>query len=56
VVPKEVWVYALCGSFLTNIPPPKSPYGSVKMIVYFDIINLVGSYMVVNEIKCPYEQ
>jgi hypothetical protein len=25
------------------------------MEVYFDIINLVGNYMVVNEIKNPYE-
>jgi hypothetical protein len=25
------------------------------MIVYFDIINLVGNYMVVNELKNPYE-
>jgi len=25
------------------------------MTVYFDIINLMGNYMVVNELKCPYE-
>jgi hypothetical protein len=25
------------------------------MVVYFDIINLVGNYMVVNELKSPYE-
>jgi hypothetical protein len=34
---------------------PKSPYNSVKMVTYFDIINLVGNYIVVNELKCPYE-
>ncbi len=39
-----------------RVPLLKSPYGSVKMIVYFDIINLVGNYMVVNEIECPYEE
>jgi hypothetical protein len=33
----------------------KNPYGSVKMVVYFDIINLVGNYIVVNELKSPYE-
>jgi len=38
-----------------GVPLLKSPYGSVKMIVYFDIINLVGNYMVVNELKDPYE-
>jgi hypothetical protein len=26
----------------------------IKMLVYFDIINLVGKYMVVNELKSPY--
>jgi hypothetical protein len=26
------------------------------MVVYFDIINLVGNYMVVNELKNPYEK
>jgi hypothetical protein len=35
---------------------PKSPYGSVKMVVYFDIINLMGNYMVVNELKSPNEK
>jgi hypothetical protein len=25
------------------------------MTIYFDIINLVGNYMVVNELKNPYE-
>jgi len=34
---------------------PKSPYGSVKMVIYFDITHLVGNYMVVNEQKSPYE-
>jgi hypothetical protein len=28
----------------------------IKMLVYFDIINLVGKYMVVNELKIPYEE
>jgi hypothetical protein len=36
-------------------PLPKSPYGSVEMVIYFDIINLMGNYMVVNELKGPYE-
>jgi hypothetical protein len=31
-------------------------YGNVRMVVYFDIINLVGNYMVVNELKSPYEK
>jgi hypothetical protein len=38
-----------------DVPLCKSLYDSVKMEVYFDIINLVGNYMVVNEIKNPYE-
>jgi hypothetical protein len=33
----------------------KSPYSSVEMAIYFDIINLVENYMVVNEVKSPYE-
>jgi hypothetical protein len=37
------------GSFSKDVPFPKNPYGSVKMTVYFDIINFVGNYMVVNE-------
>jgi hypothetical protein len=41
--------------FSTNAPLFKSPYGSVKMVVYFDIINLLGNYMVVNELKSSYE-
>ncbi len=42
-------------SFLADASFPKSQYGSVKMVVYFDIIHLVGNYMVVNEQKNPYE-
>jgi hypothetical protein len=38
-----------------DAPFPKSPYGNVKMPIYFDIINLMGTYMVVNELKSPYE-
>jgi hypothetical protein len=38
-----------------DAPLPKSPNGSVKMVVYFDIINLMGNYIVVNELKSPYE-
>jgi hypothetical protein len=35
--------YALQGgSFLANVPLPKSSSDIVKMIVYFDIINLMG--------------
>jgi hypothetical protein len=39
-----------------DAPIPKSPYGSVKMVVYFNIINLMGNYMVVYELKDPYEE
>ncbi len=38
-----------------DVPLPKSPYGGVKMAIYFDIINLVRNYTVVNELKSPYE-
>jgi hypothetical protein len=38
----------------TNVPLPKNSYGNVKMIVYFDIINLVGNYMVINVLKSQY--
>jgi hypothetical protein len=38
-----------------DIPFKKNPYGSVKMTVYFDIVNLVGNYMVVDKLKIPYE-
>ncbi len=47
----DLWKY---GSFSVDVPFPKSSYGSVKMTVH-DIINLVGNYMVVNELKNPYE-
>jgi len=40
---------------VADAPFPKSPFGSVKMAIYFDITNLVGNYMVVNELKSPYE-
>jgi hypothetical protein len=39
-----------------DVPLPKSPYGSVKTVVYFNIIHLVGNYMVVYEQKTPYEK
>jgi hypothetical protein len=49
-------VYALeGGSFSIDAPFPKSPHSSVKMVVCFDIINLVGNYIVVYELKSPYE-
>jgi hypothetical protein len=38
-----------------DLPFPKSPYCNVKMVVYFDIINLMGDYMVLNDLKNPYE-
>jgi sporulation protein YlmC with PRC-barrel domain len=38
-----------------DVPLPKNPYGNVKMEVYFDIIDLVGNYIVINELKSPYE-
>jgi hypothetical protein len=38
-----------------DVPLPKNPYSSVKMEVYVDIIDLVGNYIVVNELKSPYE-
>jgi hypothetical protein len=34
---------------MANVPLPKSPYNNVKMVIYFDIINLMGNYMLVNE-------
>jgi hypothetical protein len=40
---------------LAYAPLPKSPYINVKLKVYFDIIDLMGNYMVVNELKNPYE-
>jgi hypothetical protein len=36
---------------LVDAPLPKNPYGSVKTTIYFDIINLVGNYLVLNELK-----
>jgi uncharacterized protein YjaG (DUF416 family) len=39
-----------------DAPLPKSSYGSVQMVIYFDIINLVWNYMVVNELKISYEE
>ncbi len=39
-----------------DVPLPKSPYSIVKMSIYFYIIDLVGNYMVVNELKSPYEE
>jgi len=44
------------GSFLMDVPLPKSPYGCVKMAIYFDVINLMGNYIVVNELKNSYEE
>jgi hypothetical protein len=41
---------------LANVPFPKSSYGNVKMAIYFDFINLMGNYMVVNEQKISYEK
>jgi len=38
-----------------DVALPKSPYNSVKMEIYFDIIDLVGNYIMVNELKSPYE-
>ncbi len=38
-----------------DAPLLKSAYGSVKMAVYFNIIKLLGNYMLVNELKNPYE-
>jgi sporulation protein YlmC with PRC-barrel domain len=40
---------------LADAPLLENPYNSVNMIVDFDVINLVGDYMVVNELKSPYE-
>jgi hypothetical protein len=50
-----VGVYTLWWLISMDVPFPKSSYSSVKMTIYFDIINLVGNYMVVNELKSPYE-
>jgi hypothetical protein len=41
---------------MATSPLSKSLYNSIKMAVYFDIINLVGNYMVVNDLKIPHEE
>jgi hypothetical protein len=38
-----------------DVPFLKSLYNDVKMTIYFDFINLVRNYMVVNELKNPHE-
>ncbi len=38
------------------VPLPKNPYGNFKMAIYFDIINLIWNYMVINELKNPCEE
>jgi hypothetical protein len=43
------------GVFFTDSSLFKSSYNSVKMVVYFGIINLVRNYVVINELKSPYE-
>jgi hypothetical protein len=40
-------------SFSIDVPFPNNPYDGVKMAIYFDIIKLLGNYMVVNELKRP---
>jgi len=42
-------------SFSVDASFPKNSCGSVKMVFYFDIINLMGNYMVVNELNSPCE-
>jgi hypothetical protein len=39
-----------------DVPISIIPYGSVTMVGYYDIINLIGNYMVVNERKSPYKE
>jgi hypothetical protein len=47
-------VYALLGgSFLADVRFLKISYGIVEISIYFYIINLMGNYMVVNELKIP---
>jgi hypothetical protein len=41
---------------LTNVALLKNPYDNVKMAIYFDIVNLVANYMLVNELKNQYEE
>jgi hypothetical protein len=43
------------GSFLIDVPLSKSSHDSVKMAIYFDIINLMRNYIMVNELKRSYE-
>ncbi len=40
---------------MADAPFLENSYSSVKMTVYFDIIDLVGNYMMVNELKNPYK-
>jgi hypothetical protein len=42
-------------SFSADASLLKNSCDSVKMVFYFDIINLMGNYMVVNEFLSPYE-
>jgi hypothetical protein len=35
---------------------PECPYGSVKITIYFDMINLIGNFMMVGELKNPDEE
>ncbi len=39
-----------------NAPLLKSYYDNIQMTIYFDIINLVQNFMMVNELKSPYEK
>jgi hypothetical protein len=39
-----------------DVPLPKSSYGSVKIANYFNIINLMENYLVLNELKSSYEE
>jgi len=40
----------------TRMILPKSPYNIVKMEIYSNIIFLIGNYMLINELKNPYEK
>jgi recombinational DNA repair protein RecR len=42
-------------SFSADASLLKNSCDSVKMVFYFDIINFMGNYMVVNEFLSPYE-
>jgi general stress protein CsbA len=50
------FVHSKVAHFLANAPLPKSPYSNTKMTIYFDTINLVWNYMVVNELKSPCQE